>query len=141
MKLLRHFGFTTNYYDLDARRTLNGVYIDNFVGWYKIIDDNICAIIVEKNFLYLIWKERKINILESKFSIILENVDSKILKNIKFFDSNKLEFQFNYEIEIIDELDSLLDWAWEQEDYDWGLYIKNIFDNKEKQNTLIENLR
>lgn len=139
MKLLRHFGSITNYYDLDNQKTLKGVYLDNFIGWYKIISGDICAIIVEKKFLYLIWRENKIDIGKSNLSIKIEDLDLKNIKNIKFFDLNELVFQFKYEIESIDELDSL-NWAFEEEDYDWGLFLKNVFENKEKQNILIENL-
>jgi len=141
MRLLSEFGFSIpgKYYDMDSNSFIEDGYNPNSEGWYKLIDGAVCAVVIIERKLYFIWGDKKYDFSDN-YHIKLELGGHQNGRTLNFFQENKLIFQFGYEIEVCFEVASpLFDWWLTDEDYDWGLWVSNIFSNEERQMIVIEN--
>lgn len=135
--LLKSFENANEYLILEnMERTIRPVG-QKSVGWYKIVGGHPRTLVVQDSKLFLTYKDKKVSIdanTMSKTSEIGENLSS-----FELIKTGNTQISFTYEhdkslisVEPFDYIDA--------EDFDWGLFLSNIINNKSRKAALIERL-
>lgn len=103
-------------------------------GWFKIVDNKISAIYALDNNLYFkydflekrISEEAKVNIIP-----LLNNE-----KKFQLFLDSSLVIEFKYKSEDEKLKTEPFDYI-EDEDFDWGLFVSNIINNRERRKQVL----
>mgnify|MGYP006357738991 FL=1 len=137
MCLLKSFEKGNEYKDIIS----NTIYIlsfnENSVGWFKYIKGVLSAVYVQENSLFFKFGNYCVNvfdIIECSVTYIDDNYSSFTL-----YDVNRLKINFCYkhnkELYAIEPFDYI-----DEEDYDWGIFLCNIINDKERTMNIIQNI-
>lgn len=135
--LLRNFDIAVKYFDYISNYEVENHSTPKICGWYKFIDGQISALLVNENKLYfrygvntyLISRSHKVTINkinnnESKFSLV---------------DGNRVIAMFNYLNPVpflnLPPFDFI-----NQADQDWGMFLEKILNNEERKRNFVLNL-
>ena len=147
MILLKDFNRYDRYIELGSKEE----YIDSslsssMVGWFYESYNSFSALYIEDSILYFLFDEYKTPIhLNQKIKLskhLLIDATSTSLKlyqrEFKLYEIRNLVretliLSFNYNIEEFYKITME-----EEEDFDWGLFIANIFNNKKRQKFIID---
>jgi hypothetical protein len=138
MKLLRNFENACLYFNIESSIVLNITNEPNIIGWYKVIDNSKCGILVENHNLYLFFDDIKI-LIAPNFIAKITNSEKPNYKFFTLFDHEKeiLKFEYDFKVENIDDpITSFMS----QNDFDWGVFIVSILNDPEKKKNFITNI-
>lgn len=142
MRILRNHDNINEYFSLDKNELIKSNNTLLYIGLYKMINDEICMIYVESENLYIKWRKFLFLIDDSFRAKIktVKQIDSNTgikkfqLYQYRFFTQNKLLFEYEYSMSfgysITNPFDSIEE---SDEDWDWGLYLCNIINNKDRR--------
>lgn len=136
MTLLQSFDDYNQFLNLDTEVVLSIDSDCDSIGWYKIIDGKVSAIYVKEGNLFLRFGGENISLDDNKHSRT-ETMDasSKIFELIDENQNVILRFRYIADTEMsgVAPFDYI-----DQEDFDWGLFLLNIINNKERKINFIE---
>jgi hypothetical protein len=108
----------------------------NINGWYKIIKNSISGIFAQNNNLYFWWNGKDI-LITDEFKIEIESVNHNE-KSLKMFKSDELLIQFNYTIQEQNLTFSPFEYI-DESDFDWGVFLQKIVNNKKAKEEFVLN--
>ena len=138
MILLRNFDDVSMYFNLELKINIQNSSISSVNGIYKLIDNELSALLVLDYKLYFVLED-EIKLIDDTFSVNVENSDYDNNKIVKFFSNEILVFQFSYAPPNEFLNTSPFEYI-EEEDFNWGMFIENIINNKHRKLTFIRNL-
>lgn len=133
-KIVRNFEAFNQYYDIDSNSFITSISVMDIIGWYKTVDKFVSILFVKNN---------KLNIsLGDVNHQVNDNTQAKIedlsdkMKRFMLLESNKVILFFDYDFQSNYSATSPFEYI-DDEDFDWGLYLSNIVNNKNKRNNII----
>lgn len=135
MKLLKSFDKGNNYYDTDADTFCIMGYNEKNIGWFKVVGEEISAIYFENNQLFFKLGDYNINIYDIVECFFVNIDNDKAIFTLYDKDEFKLNFCYEYkkDFSTLDPFDYIDD-----EDYNWGAFICNIVNSKERVQNIIQ---
>lgn len=134
-KLVRNFDSFKEYYSIESKEFCSSDSEVEIIGWYKIIDDTICALFVENSGLCIFWKNEKYFV-EDHDSMTVFNTKFSTVKKIVYMKNGQPVFDLEYEVEENYCKNTSLDYI-EDEDFDWGLFLSNVINNDARKKNII----
>jgi hypothetical protein len=136
MMLLKNFEIDRLYFDLETRDQYLQDAVHKISGWYKFINNTFSALFVFENKLYFQLDNEKYSI-EDNHSIILENNEYSNTKTVKVYGDDTIVLQFVYDV--LKENFNVSPFEYiDSEDFDWGEFIANRVNNKERKFRFID---
>ena len=106
-------------------------------GWYKYIQNKLCYIYFKREEILLSFDN---NIVTIKSDFLAQNY---VINNCYFFElkaNENLVLNFSYTVNGNRYLNDDIGGFIEDEDFDWGLFLVNLINNKKRQRVIVENM-
>lgn len=136
--MLRNFDNADQYFCLETKRTI----VDNssieIVGWYKVINNDLSALLVSDSKLYFLWKDKLYEI-KDNFRVEIEAGLSQTQMLLRIFNGNNEVVQFFYDNPVDDFKTSPFEYI-DEDNEDWGMFIKNIINESNRRETFVKNI-
>lgn len=132
--LLQSFENSSYFMDIESMEIIHSNQPLPSIGWYNRINKEICCFYLIDNVFVLKYKDKEVFLDYFTKAILLKNDYSyKLIVLNKENVDLEVEYLFN-KSQYIFELDTSA--FVEEEDFNWGLFINNIINNKERQDRL-----
>lgn len=138
MRLLKNFDLFKEYYNIDNKQFCSFENLQKTVGIYKIIKSIMTGLLVEDGILYFLFGEEKFVL--TKFHSVLLEVKSNVENRFSLISGNDLFVSFLYLIPSTKLNVSPFEYI-DEDDFNWGIFIANIVNDKERQRSFIMNLK
>lgn len=137
MKLFRDFNSIFDYCEYSTGKFIKYDSLQSSKGLYKIVDNNtFTAIYVEDSKLFFIY-DSNTSIITDDYQVVLSKTNKKYWKKAEFYKADSLILEFTYEWQ-----ESYVDIPpfsfIEDEDFDWGLFLSNIINDKKRKDRFIK---
>jgi len=134
-KVLQSFDRNKEYLELDTRQIFETSEEVLVCGWYKWLDKILTAIYVMDNDVYFLNDDKSI-LLESSILPSVDEIDGSSAI-FMLYQHNKIITEFKYDFDKSLHGVAPFDW-FDEEDFDWGMFLKRLISDKERQKRIIE---
>lgn len=139
MTTLRNFDDANMFINLELKRNIQDSSISSCNGLYKLINNELSALFVSDYKLYFILGD-EIKPVDDTFNVKIVNGSNGTKKLVKIFNDEVLVFQFSYAPPSTELLNIAPFEYIDEEDFNWGMFIENVINNKNRKRSFIRNL-
>ncbi|MET3129479.1 hypothetical protein ABID42_004603 [Arcicella rosea] len=139
MTILRNFDDANIFINLELKRNIQDSSISSCNGLYKLINNELSALFVSDYKLYFILGD-EIKPVDDTFNVKIVNGSNGTEKLVKIFNDEVLVFQFSYAPPSTELLNIAPFEYIDEEDFNWGMFIENVINNKNRKRDFIRNL-
>lgn len=139
MTILRNFDDANMFFNLELKRNIQDSSISSCNGLYKYINNELSALFVSDYKLYFILGD-EIKPVDDTFNVKIVNGSNGTEKLVKIFNDEVLVFQFSYAPPSTELLNIAPFEYIGEEDFNWGVFIGNVINNKNRKRNFIRNL-
>ena len=135
MRILSNFDKFKEYCDIDSKVFFHLEVPPKSIGLYKIIEYIFSAIFVVNYKLFFVYNTDEYEI-TNNYHLKISRTNKKYQKNAELYEDDTLMLEFIYEWE--KSYSEYPEFGMtDDQDFDWGLFLSNIINNKEGKETFI----
>ena len=135
--LLRNFDSASTYFNSQLKIELKDINNPKINGWYKIINDRISALFVRDSQLYFKYGSLE-KLINGDLHVV---INKKSINEAEFSlcDEDNVLVNFLYDVPNSIVITSPFEYL-NDDDFQWGIFIMNIINDKERRGNFIRNL-
>jgi len=138
MKLLANFNRANEYFDLETKIVKRIPNSPKTVGWYKNVKGGWVILLIKNSKFYISYNGKEFEIKSNYFAQV-KTLPFSLFNRFTLFDKEKSVLSFKYLKNFIPVFSgSPLSAFVSREDFNWGLFLSNIINDKNKQERIIQ---